>query len=384
MSDTVKNIFKVVNKNTKPAILMDGYIGRYDKVNTRDFQKAIADMEAKGVKKCQLLINSGGGSTIEGLTIGDFITNSSIEFHGIVIGMAASMAGGILMFCQKRSAYKNARIMTHKVKGGDWGEAEKLRSMADLIDQEEQKIIAQFVETTGKDEKEVLGWFKSGVDKWFTSKDALENNIIQQIIEPPKKTKNIIPENVTDEAEIVNAYQLVVSSYLPNETNLEINMNKASILAVLATAGLANNLTDNSSDGDFKSVLEGIVAKAAKADDYKNQLDNFLTDNGTELVNQAIKAGKIPANEKQDWIDDYKSNPKMTTRAIARMAGMPNPNNGVQTPTPSNGDEDEPKHELLKGREEWTFDKWQDEAPQDLEKIHDEAPEVFDAITEKQ
>lgn len=384
MKNHVKNIFQVVNKAKKPTILMDGYIGKYDKVNVRDFQRIITDLEENQVSDCEILINSGGGSTIEGLTIGDFMKNSSISFHGIVVGMAASMAGGILMFCDKRSMYKNARVMTHKVKAGQWGEASALRSMADLCDQEEQKIVTQFIEATGKAEKEVLKWFKPGIDKWFTADDCLKNNIVQEIIEPPKKTKNTIPENVTDAAKLFDAYQPMVANYLPKqETQTDFNiMNKTEILAVMAAAGFAHKLTENSSDEDFKKELEGVFASANKANEYKSKLDGYLKTNAETIVNQAVKEGKIPANEKQQWIDDYIVNSGMVTRAIARMSGMPNPNNGVQIPKPNNGEE--PAHELLKGREEWTFDKWQDEAPQDLQTIEDEAPEAFDIIFNKQ
>ena len=88
---------------------MIGYVGSY-KVNSEDLRNGITQMENDNVTDCDILINSGGGSTMEGLTIGDLMTNSKIKFHGIVIGMAASMAGSILQFCETRSAYKT---LTH-------------------------------------------------------------------------------------------------------------------------------------------------------------------------------------------------------------------------------------------------------------------------------
>lgn len=380
MSKTdVKNIFKVVNGAKKPTILMSGYIGNYSKINAQDLQKAIADFEAAGETDVDILINSGGGSTIEGLTIGDMLNLSPINFHGIVIGMAASMAGGILMFCDKRSAYKNARIMTHRVKAGEFGESDALRAMADLADQEENKIIAQFVTASGQPEETVKTWFKPGINKWFTSQDALKHGIITNIIEPPKPVK--IDNSLTEELDILNAYESAIEDLYPsteNNSNTDNSiMKKAEIIAMLVAAGLADNLTSNATDEQLSEVLQNVMDQAGKANEFKTQLDNMLTTNGEAIIGEAVKAGKIPANEKADWLKDYKENPAMVTKAVSRMSGKPDPNNGLETP-PRGGDE--PKHTLMKGRDKWTFAEWQDKAPEDLETIQDEAPEVFDEL----
>lgn len=374
----VQNVFKVVNGTKRPTILMSGYVGKYSSVNSDDLRKAIAQYEKDGETDVDILINSGGGSTVEGLTIGDFLSLSSINFHGIVIGMAASMGAGILMFCDTRSAYKNSRIMLHKVKGGAFGESEALRSMADLIDQEESKIIDQVIQATGKTKADVEAWMKPGVDKWFNAKDALKEGLIQHIIEPKKPIE--VDNSITDEAELLNAYEpQVAAHYTPNNLINTDNsiMKKAEIIAMLVAAGIADGLTENATDEQLTEALQNLVDQAGKATQYKTQLDGYLTTNGEALIGAAVKAGKIPANEKDQWLDDYKEKPEMVTRAISRMSGKPDPNNGLETPPRA---EDEPKHELMKGREKWTFSEWQEKAPEDLETIQNEAPEVFDEL----
>lgn len=377
-----KNIFKVLVGAKKPTILMSGFIGEYSKINTNDFQDAVAKFEADNETDVDILINSGGGSTITGLTIGDIMNLSSINFHGIVTGMAASMAGSILMFCDSRSAYKNARIMTHKVTGGGYGESDHLRSMADLIDQEEEKIINQFIVATGQTEKTVNSWFKAGIDKWFNSKDALKNGMISKIIEPPKPIK--IDNSLTEPHEIFNAYESATQDLYPsvpsNKNTDTTIMKKTEIIAMLTTAGFADNLTSNSTDEQLSEVLQNVVNKAVEADNAQAQLDAFLTKNGEAIIGDALKAGKIPANEKEEWLKDYKENPRAITKAISRMSGKPNPNANLDKPIP----EGELPHPLMKGRKDWTFDKWQEEAPEDLGTISDEAPEVFDTIFKTQ
>lgn len=376
----IQNIFKVVNGRNRPTLIMSGYIGKYSSVNSDDLRNAITKFENDGETDVDLLINSGGGSTVEGLTIGDFMSLSNIKFHGIVVGMAASMAGGILMFCDTRSAYKNARIMTHKVKASAFGESDTLRSMADLADQEEEKIIEQFVTATGQTEATVKTWFKTGIDKWFNSKDSKKYGLIQNIIEPKKPVQ--IDNSITDEVELLNAYEPQVAAYYtPNNSNLDNSIMKTSeIIALLVAAGLAEGLTENSTDAQLSGVLETVIANAAKATQYKTKLDNYLTTAGDTLIGEAVKAGKITATEKQDWLNNYKQNPELVTKAIAKMSGKIDPNNGLKKPEGGK----EPEHKLLKGREEWTFDKWQDDAPEDLQTIANEAPEVFDELFKTQ
>lgn len=365
---------------------MIGYVGSY-KVNSEDLRNAIVQMESDNVTDCDILINSGGGSTIEGLTIGDLMTNSTIKFHGIVIGMAASMAGSILQFCETRSAYKNARIMIHKVQGGAHGESDALRSMADLIDQEEVKIVDQFVTRTGKSKETVDSWMKPGIMKWFNATEAKKNGLIDTIINSAKNSKTTIDNSLTNELELVKAYNPLVNEILTvNYTNKkEANkiMNKSEIIALLVVNGLAGTLTENSSDADVKALLEEVVKDAKSSNQHKTELENYLKTSGQEIINQGVKDGKIPANEKDQWLSDYVENPTMVTRAISRMMGKPNPANGIQVPAPRN-DGDAEAHALFKGRESWTFNKWQDDAPEDLQTLENEAPEEFNELFKNQ
>ncbi|WP_373942656.1 ATP-dependent Clp protease proteolytic subunit [Polaribacter sejongensis] len=378
-----KDIFKVVNGAKKPTISMIGYVGSY-RVNSEVLQNAITQMEKDNVTDCDILINSGGGSTIEGLTIGDLMTNSSIKFHGIVIGMAASMAGSILQFCETRSAYKNARIMIHKVRGGAHGESDSLRSMADLIDQEEFKITDQFVLRTGKTIEIVKSWMKPGVNKWFTSKDALKNNLIDNIIQSDKKIENSIDNSITNELELVNAYIPFVDEILnvKNKNEDRNIMNKSEIIALLVANGLAGTLTENSTDNDVSGMLTQVVADAKLANQYKTDLDNHKKTQAETLVNQAVKDGKLTATEKEAWTTDAIANFKVVATAINRMVGKQNPANGIEVPAPRNeGDAD--AHKLFKGREAWNFAKWQDEAPEDLATIESEAFDQFEELFNK-
>jgi len=382
-------VFKIINGKGRKSILLSGYISPWDKINFDLVNRAIKELEDEGTSECDLLINSGGGSTIEGLTIGDTLKNSTIKFNGIVIGMAASMAGALLQFCDTRHSYPNARLMTHKVKAGAWGESDQIRAMADLADQEEEKIINEFIERTGLAEAKVKEWFKPGVDKWFNAKDALKNKLVDSIIKPVKGIKNLIDNSIlnsiSNEMELVNAFDPVFQSYVAenvteNKLETEINMNIKEVIALFAIANLTHNLTENSTQPEIDAQLKKVFNEAKKANDYKTELDTHKKTQAETLINQAVTAGKLKATEKESWIKDATANYKVVATAISRMNGKPDIQGMQQRETPE-ADSDAP--EIMKGREEWTLDKWQDEAPEDLEKLENEAPKEFDKLFNK-
>ena len=159
-------------------------------------------------------------------------------------------------------------------------------------------------------------------------------------------------------------------------------MKKTQIIALLVANGLAGSLTENSTDNDVSEMLEQVVTDAKLANQYKNELDAHKKTQAETLVNQAIKDGKLTAAEKEAWTQDAVANFKVVATAINRMAGIQNPADGVQTPNTKNGIDPE-AHQLFKGREAWSFEKFQDEAPEDLATIEHEAPEQFEALFNK-
>ncbi|MGH0945211.1 Clp protease ClpP, partial [Bacillus mycoides] len=125
--------FEVVNKGKVPEIKIYGYIGKWDEVNLEGLKRKIEAVVAKN-DEVKLLINSGGGSVLEGFAIYDMLAKADIKVHAVVEGMAASMASIILLAADNIDIYENARIMTHKPKAGWWGEADGMRGMADTMD----------------------------------------------------------------------------------------------------------------------------------------------------------------------------------------------------------------------------------------------------------
>lgn len=388
MPETVSNIFSVKNGKERPMIMMSGYIGGW-KVNSESLFNAIKKMEKDGVTDCDVFINSGGGSTVEGLTIGEYMQASPIKFHGTVTGMAASMAEVLLQFCEIRNCFKYARLMTHKVKGFIGGEAEQIRAYADLVEQEEEKIIDKHTERTGKSKKVVKSWMKSGVNLWFNATKAKSNNLIDNIIDT-NKTAPTVPENATEE-EVINTYGIVFNSIVneyieipenEQENPIDIIMKKQ-ILTMLGLAALQNALTENSTDEAVLAELRNVFASAKNETAAVNELKEHKEAAAKLLIENAIKAGKLTAAEKDEWLKNATENHAMVATSLNRMSGKVNPNSGLKKDVVDpNSDTDQP--EIMKGRDAWNFSKWQNEDPTGLGKLHDNHPEAYEILFNKE
>ncbi len=194
-------VFEVITNKTIPEIKIDGYIGKWDSVNYSGIKKEIKALVGKH-KEVKLVINSGGGSVLEGFAIYDLLTTANIKITAHVEGMAASMASIILLAAKPKdiTMTKHSRVMIHRVSGGVWGNADDMRSAADDIDEMEEQMKDIYQERTGQSREIVDDWM-SGTDKWFTSKKAVKagligkNNIIKTI---ENNDQNYIDAIVTD------------------------------------------------------------------------------------------------------------------------------------------------------------------------------------------
>jgi len=134
-------------------------------------------------KDIKLSISSPGGSVMSGLGIVDVMNYVKPDIMTVNMGMAASM-GSILLGAGtkgKRLSLPFSKVMIHQVSSGAQGTV-----MDNRINQRESekynyilfKLLAQY---SGKDFKQVLEL--ANRDKWFTSDEAVEFGIIDEVID---------------------------------------------------------------------------------------------------------------------------------------------------------------------------------------------------------
>jgi len=345
-------------------ITLYGYIGtdtQDGEVDYKSFKSDFTALAAKGA--VTLRINSGGGSMIEGMAMYDLIKNSQAQVTGIVEGMAASMAGVLLQACDKRIMTANSRLMIHRAKAGAVGDADAMESMGNLLRQEEDKIVAAFVASTGKEETEVRGWLQSGKDMWLTAKQAKDLNLVDEIA--PAAIKAVLPKNVT-EAEAVAIYNKHLTIEPIKETM------KKPILNLLNKFEVSHTLTEESSDQDFQNTVEAaLTAKADKIKELEGVISNQKKQQITAVLDNAVKVGKIGADNKAAWEKVLEADFEHGSKALESMTAKIDVNKVINQ---GNGNSDR------NPRADWSIRDWETKDPKGLVKMKNETPEVYNTL----
>ena len=149
-------------------------------VSAKDF---LAQVRSAGTfTAITLNINSPGGDVLEGFTIYDGLRALGIDITVNIIGTAASMAGVIALAGKHRRIAENGQIMIHRVTSGASGNADELDAAAKITQQFEDRIVAIYVESTGKDEAQIRNWMKTSQGTWFIGQAAIDAGFATALI----------------------------------------------------------------------------------------------------------------------------------------------------------------------------------------------------------
>lgn len=157
-----------------------------DSVCFKDIDTFLASIPADD-NTIHLHINCNGGSVIEGWSIYDKIRASGKEVTTIVEGKAASMAT-VLMMCapkERRFATPSSRFLVHNpwispCEIGDSATADELVKASQFLKQEQEKILALYVERCGCNAEEMQALMNE--NKWIDATRAQELGLIGSVL----------------------------------------------------------------------------------------------------------------------------------------------------------------------------------------------------------
>lgn len=154
---------------------IDGYIRFW---NDYDNDHNIPIEEREPIK---IYIDSCGGSLTDSLTIIDSIKMSKTPIYTIAVGCAYS--GGFFIACSghKRFAYPHASFLFHEGSTGTSGTAGQFENYTTFYKKQLEQLKQIVLENTNITEKEYNDIKKD--DIWYTSQEAIEKNIIDEILE---------------------------------------------------------------------------------------------------------------------------------------------------------------------------------------------------------
>jgi ATP-dependent Clp protease, protease subunit len=367
--------FEVKNQSdSNSEILIYGYIGKWEDVDYKGFRDSFQQILSTK-KDITIRIHSGGGSVYEGLAIYDLMRSSDSNITTIVEGMAASMGSVIALGGDTIKMTENAFFMMHAPTSGAWGDKTAMQSAVSQLIQAENRLVEIYKKRTNAEESVILDWMKPNNDTWIDSTQCLKMKICDQVITPSKNRQfQANPEDILNKSveEIFATYQGITPK-IKNKINEKM---KQKIISMLALAGISHSLNASSEDDAFEGALKELTSKANRCESAESELKNIKEANAKIMIDQAVEQGKIFANEKEQWLKDATENPELIAKALSRMVGKPDVNallnkDGIQV---------EGNPELLKGRSEWTFEKWQTEDPKGLEKMEEAHPKEFEKL----
>lgn len=149
-------------------------------------QASLQYLNAQDKKKpIRMVINSPGGSVLDGLAIYDTMREIEAPVHTQGYGLMASMGSLLLVAGDKRYAAPNSSIMIHQVSAGTKGTFTDMEVGQENTGRLYKQLVDIYVAHTGIAEEEWYDLLKR--DNWLSPEDAEKLNIIDKVMEPAKK-----------------------------------------------------------------------------------------------------------------------------------------------------------------------------------------------------
>lgn len=295
----------------------------------------INDNYKEQVKSINIRINSIGGSVADGLSIVSAILNSEIPCNTYIDGMAYSMAGVIAICGNKKYMSDYGTFMMHNANGASDDE------VLSLITNSLAKIFERNTNLTLDKCKDLMN-----KETWMTADECLNLGIVDEIIH----TKKLKPAMNATIKELHAIYNKVI-------TKTEIKMNKLTGLLKLSNEASEESIIEavNAKDAKIAELEASIVNQTAELKALKDANDATIQAAKVELVENAVKEGKIAVASKDIYLTSNKSNEELKD-VFSKLTPAYTPIFENKATTPA----------AIAGREAWTFNDWSKNDPKGL------------------
>lgn len=339
--------------------------------NGMDFVTLFSQLEGK-YDKIYVKLHTYGGSVFDGNLMFNALCNSKKSVVLQIVGIAASMGAVLALSIDEVYMVENGFLMIHTASGQTYGSALDHENNAKLLRSIETNFIKKLMKKTGKPESYVKKWLTG--DNWFDAESAKKEGLIKGIIDPETDIETFNPEQLG----ITEAYNRFSALLIPENSKIKIeNDMKKPIIEALGLQGVTAESSDTAIIDAVKNHYEGQIAKAESdlkiANNKAAEAEAKLKEQGKAAIAAVIEAAKKAGKITQDQIAIYEG--------IAEAKGIETLNtvlnaiperNSITSLIQSYGKNNSPV-----GREDWDFDKWQKEAPKDLEVLAEKEPEKF-------
>ena len=264
-----------------------------------------------GIKEVRIRINSVGGMVIEGIGIFSAIRNINNAKTAVVNtyndGIAASIAGVIMLAGAKRYAKPYARTMVHGVSIPSVNEADLSDNDKAGLNSLAGMLAEVFQGYAGKDEGFFAGLLSNKSDNWFGTKEAIELGLIDEI---EADDFGFAPEaNALSPEAIYNRI---------NQFHNQLQTTQ-SMKGIAMKFGLGENATEQEIINRVSALQNERDTLTAENESLKAELEEVSEAAAVEAVENAIKQGKISDAGKVAALASAKSNLKGFNALIGSM-----------------------------------------------------------------
>lgn len=206
IASSEKHISRLVLKASQ-VIFINGPIG----VNAASIVDEIHS-KAKVEKELYLLIDSPGGSVMDGSLVVSAIEASPAKVHTVCMGLCASMAFIIHQYGSTRLAVDRTMLMAHPAAGGLRGSLEEMASQLKTITRYVDKADAYIAKRSGISFVDFKAQIVS--QKWIDAEDARDAHLVDELVDVDTDAKpSAVPPNIGDQRKQYTAFDLV--NFLP-------------------------------------------------------------------------------------------------------------------------------------------------------------------------
>lgn len=269
-------------------ILIYGEIGAFG-IDAAEFVKDVGQIDAREIT---VRINSIGGDVFDSIAIRNALRDHSARITTIVDGIAASSASFIATAGDEVVMNKSSQLMLHNAWAIVIGDANDMTRMADTLGRQNANIAAMYADKAGGTVDDWLAIMAA--ETWLTADEAVEADLADRVIE-------LEPKAAASAARAAASFDRSRFRYPDRRA--------APAPRIAAQA----NTFRHERGGDMPTT----DPRSIRSEDART-------------VDDAIKAGKILAAERQVWLNRLKEDrPNYTylLNALAPCAGL----NGTTT-----------------------------------------------------
>jgi len=145
-----------------------------------EIQQKSLELDLENLPPIHLHINSCGGNLLDAFAIVDHIKLSKVPIISIVEGSSCSAATLVSIVCHTRYITKNAYMLIHELRSGNWGKfsdlTEEMKNLNDLMSRL-NTIYVQHTKLTKDNLKKYLE-----KDRYWSANLCLKNGLVDKII----------------------------------------------------------------------------------------------------------------------------------------------------------------------------------------------------------